>query len=242
MIRFDGNHILIVDPDEVFRDRLTDSLVSHGAKCASAKDISDAHRHLKNNDFDLIISNFYLSDGVIHQLIDWCSKELMYVPIFTCISYPYPTDAELSHKNSIAAVFSKSDHDKILRSLSRLLFDFSVFHENLLEMISPDEIRIELNIQNSTYYIRPSEVASDRLFFEIDDNFPKGTFGILKFSLNWGRRTQSFVLPVFYEGESGSEKEFIINHMYLNNWSQFLGYLTERQLNITHFLNKAAGF
>jgi CheY-like chemotaxis protein len=237
MIRLDGNTILVADTDKVYGTQLAEVLGVHGAKCFFAEDISFAKELLKKYDFDLVISNYHLPDGIIHHLIDWCAATATCLPIFTCTNYPMPSEIELSHKQSIAEVFSKNDFPRMLQGISRLLFDFTEFHDNLLEMMAPSEIRIEAVINNKNYFINPLELNSEGLFVQQEAGIKNGSFGILKFSLAYENQNQNFIIPGFFEGQY-----FKVNANYQANWEKFLKFLSLRQVNITKFMNKAAGF
>jgi len=75
------------------------------------------------------------------------------------------------------------------------------------------------------------------LFVQYDPEIKKGAFGILKFSLAYENQDQNFIIPGFFDGPF-----FRVNGNYLPNWEKFLKFLSLRQVNITTFMNKAAGF
>ncbi|MFP5385324.1 MAG: hypothetical protein ACLGHN_04555 [Bacteriovoracia bacterium] len=241
MIRLDGNAILIADPDSAYGESLSAYLSQFGARCFRAEHISGAKLLLKKYDFDLVISNYYLADGIIHQLIDWSTNNLESLPIFTCIGYPYPADS-FSHRHAIAEIFSKNDSSRIMASLSRLLFDFNEFQESLFEMAAPTEILIELHTAGKTDIVRPIEINEESLFLQFDSSSPKGAFGVLKFSFLSGSQGENFLIPGYFEGDYVSGQTFRINQKYLPNWTKFLKFLNVKQLNVTNFLKKASGF
>ncbi len=240
-MRFDGNSILIADPDTAYGLQLSDALSFYGAKCVVAEHLAAAKVHLKNHDFDMIISNYYLADGIIHQLIDWCTFNLESLPIFTCIGYPFPAEVDLSRKQAISGIFSKNESHKILNSVSNLLFDFNEFKENLLETLVPAEILIELHVKGQCHLIRPIEITSESIFLQVDNTSPKDTFGILKFSLISEGQTQNFLIPGKLTGTFPGGQLFKINQKYHGNWDKFLKFMNFKQMRITHFLNKASG-
>ena len=240
-MRFDGNSILIADPDTAYGMQLSDALTLHGARCSVAEHLSAAKALLLKYDFDMVISNYYLSDGIIHQLIDWSTSNLSSVPIFTCVNYPFPADANISKNHSIAQVFTKGDSRKILSTLSDLLFDFSSYKESLHEISRPVEILIELHVSGKCHIIRPQEITHDSVFLQLDSASPKGDFGILKFSLLLEGKSQNFLIPGQLMGAYPGGQLFKINQKYLKNWEKFLNYLNLKQLRITNFLNKASG-
>lgn len=237
MIRLDGNTILVADADLVYGTQLAEVLGMHGAKCYFAGDISIAKTLLQKYDFDLVVSNYHLPDGIIHHLIDWCSANMAYLPVFTCTGYPMPSEIELSQKQSIAGVFSKNDFQRMLQGISNLLFDFTEFYENLLEMMAPSEIRIQAIVDSKPFIITPLELTKVGMFVQRENEFREGSFGILKFSLTYEVQNQNFIIPGTFEGQF-----FKVNENYLANWETFLKFLNIRQVNITNFMNKAAGF
>lgn len=242
MIRLNGNTILIADSDRAYGAQLKEVLKKHGAQCFVSEDISDSISQMQKYDFDLVISNYYLSDGIIFNLIDWGSENLSTLPIFTCTGYPLPGEIELSHKHAIANIFSKSDQGGILQGVSNLLFDFQEFHENLLEMMAPSEIMIEVQVGNDRFIVQPLELTQECIFFQIDHPVARGSFGVLKFSLEYENQNHNFVIPGCFEGaSSGGGQIFRINKAYQSNWAKFLKFLSLRQVNITAFLKKASG-
>lgn len=240
-MRLDGNSVLIADPDYDFSDQLKISLSELGASCFQADDLDEAKMLLGKHDFDVIISNYYLTDGIIHELIDWCSKNLESLPIFTCVGYPLPTDSNLSKKHSIADIFSKNDPDRIATGLSRLLFDFNEFHLNLLEIMSPKEITIEILIDKKNYVVKPFEITEETLLFDSPKDFQRGSFVIMKFSLFNDEQTQNFIIPGFVESQDSVGTTLKIDTAYLYNWKKFRNYLESKQVKISQFLKKASG-
>lgn len=240
-MRFDGNSILIADPDTSYGLQLSDALTFHGARCSVAEHLSAAKIILKRQDFDMVISNYYLADGIIHQLIDWCTAHLPTVPVFTCIGYPFPTDSEISRKHSIADTFSKNDSRRILNSVSNLLFNSNDLKESLHELAIPTEILIELHISGKTHMVRPIEITEESVFLQLDSVAEKGSFGILKFSLINEGQTQNFLIPGHMDSQFPGGQLFKVNPKYLNNWNRFLTSLNLKQMKITHFLNKVSG-
>lgn len=240
-MRLDGNSVLIADPDYDFSDQLMVSLSLLGASCFQADDIDEAKSLLGKHDFDVIVSNYYLSDGIIHELIDWCSKNLESLPLFTCVGYPLPTDSNLSKKHSIADIFSKNDPDRIAAGLSRLLFDFNEFHLNLLEIMTPKEITIEILVDKKTYMVKPFGISEETLLFDNPQDLQRGTFVIMKFSLLNDEQTQNFIIPGFIESQDLNGTTLKIDTAYLHNWKKFRSYLDSKQVKISQFLKKASG-
>ncbi|WP_408098722.1 hypothetical protein ACJVC5_07355 [Peredibacter sp. HCB2-198] len=241
MERFDGNVILVVDIDRVYGTQLTEVLALQGARSFFACSLAEAKELLAQFDFDIVICNYYLADGIIFQLIDWCEKNIETLPIFTAMGNPLPGEIGLLHKQSIADVFSKGDRTRMLNGLSNLLFDFKEFHGRLQEMIHPNEVMIELKVKSERMFVRPIEIADDSIYLLMKQEFQPGMFGIMNFSLCENKDIQHLVIPGFFAGRFGGGQQFKINRTYQGHWKIFLDHMQEKQMNITNFLKKAAG-
>jgi hypothetical protein len=188
-----------------------------------------------------VVANYYLSDGIIHELIDWCEHFLKELPLFTCIGHPLPSDVVFFQKHSIVDVFDKKNPQKVARGLSELLFNFNEFHESLLELVTPKEISILLLVGGHKLNLWTHEIYDNGLYFQTERSFMGGTFGILKFSLVGDDKIQNFVIPGHVEGQSIDGTLFRINHKYAPKWKQFLTFLNEKQIKVNRFLKRASG-
>lgn len=237
MIRFDGNTFLICDSDKLYGTQLAEVLGKHGAICFFASSVMQSQSLMQKHEFDLVICNYYLADGLIHNLIDWASEHLETLPVFTCFSYPLPGDMALIKKQFIAATFSKSDPAGLLAGIPNLLFDFQEFHENLLEMETISGISLEIQVGNRTYHADALELMSESIFFHSDEKLVNGMIGVMKISLTFDSKKHQFLIAGTHENSV-----FKVSKSYLPNWNCFLNYLNNRQINITSFMKKAAGF
>ena len=242
MTRIDGNSILIVEGDKAYAAQLADCLNFHGARCFRAETLTQARELLGKYDFDLVISNYYLSDGVILQLIDWCNDTLKSLPLFTCVGYPIVGDKRISQRHSIVDVFNKNDPQAMLKRVSRLLFDFDELYESLLQMIAPNEILLEFQFEEKTYHVTPIEITSDSIFFQADQNLDHGMFGVVKFIIQGEGYSERFVIPGYLKIETSHSACFCVHEQYRLNWERFLLFLNRKQGKITDFMKKAAGF
>lgn len=242
MTRFDGNSILIADCDCKFSNEIIATLSEMGAKCFFAKDISSAKKLMAKYDFDLVISNYYLADGLIFQLIDWSADNLKFLPIFTCVGWPIPSEVGFSQKHSIVDIFSKSDTQRLVKGISRLLFDFNQFYESLMGMVAPEELMIELQVGEYGIQAKPIEISDEKIYLNVFEKLERGTFGVLKFSFKHEGVDHRFNIPGHVESVSSSGHCFQIHPHYLMNWERFLNYLNKKQVNITDFMHKASGF
>lgn len=241
MNRYDGNTILVVDIDRVYGTQLAEVLSSLGAKAFFGSSIAEAKELLLQFDFDIVICNYYLTDGIIFQLIDWSEKNIKTLPIFTAMGNPLPGELDLLRKQSIADVFSKGDRARMFTGISNLLFDFKEFQGSLQEMISPTEVMIELKVKEERMFVRPIEIADDCIYLLLKQQFQPGMFGIMNFSLREHREVQHFVIPGFFAGQFGGGQQFRINRTYQGHWKIFLDHMQDKQMNISNFLKKAAG-
>ena len=241
MNRFDGNTFLIIDIDRAYGTQLAEVLSSQGAKSFYACSIAEAKELLLQFDFDIVLCNYYLTDGIIFQLIDWSEQNIKTLPIFTAMGNPLPGELDLLRKQSIADVFSKGDRARMFTGVSNLLFDFNDFQGSLKEMISPTEVMIELKVEAERMFVRPIEIADDCVYLLLKNQFQPGMFGIMNFSLREKRELQHFVIPGFFARKFGGGQQFRINRTYQGHWKVFLDIMQEKQMNISNFMKKASG-
>lgn len=242
MNRFDGSSILVVDIDRLYGTQLVEVLVSHGARCVFASGIAEAKKLFERFDFDLVVSNYYLADGIIHQLIEWSLANIKRPPIFTAMGYPLAGDAELLQKHCIAEVFSKNDRTRILTGLSKLLFDFHQLKNSLMELIDPTEVVIEMKVNSHRLLALPIEISSESIFLSLGQCFEPGLFGEMNFSLNEKKYIHSFVIPGHFASQAPGGQHFNINQTYFGHWKMFLNLMDEKQTDISTFMKKAAGY
>jgi CheY-like chemotaxis protein len=240
-MKISGNIILLADSDKAYAQDTTSALTELGCVCHYAQDLLQAKSLLKTQDFDLVICNYYLSDGVIHQLIEWSVENLKVLPIFTCVGYALPGDIEISQRYAISDTFTKSDPTRMFSGIARLLFDFNQFYNSLLEMIAPTEIILEIQVGGEIHFVKPIEVSMQKVFFQSENPFDHGAFGFLRFYIKLGEDFHNFNIPGFITQEGLEEFNFQIHPSYLVNWDRFLGYLEVKQIDITDFLARATG-
>ena len=115
-MRLDGNSFLIIDGDALYVQDLITSLKDVGGICQGAVFLEDAKVVLSTSDVDLVICSYYLPDGIIHQLIDWCKSNLEYLPTFTTIGYPVNGEKDFLHRQLVADDFyKKQPHHEIIK-------------------------------------------------------------------------------------------------------------------------------
>jgi hypothetical protein len=241
-MRLDGNTFLIVDGDSKFVHELMKSIQDVGGVCNGSVFIEDAKTVLKASSVDVIICSYYLPDGIIHQLIDWCKDNLDSMPVFTTIGYPIHGENEFLHRQLVADVyFKKQSHDEILKSLSMLVFDFEQFRQSLLEIANPRGISIELFSNKEKYWIKAIEITSDSIFIGADKVFEYGSFGLLMITVFDQGELENFQVLGFFDGQFPGGQHFKVHSDYAHIWKRLLQKLEDKQLSIDKFMHKVSG-
>lgn len=241
MSRLVGNTVLIVDADKDLGKKIQDILESRGAIVFMVDSVDFAISTLEEFEFDIIISSYYLPDGLIHHMIDWCRHNLDQLPIFVALGTSVPADDELLKRHLISGIFSKTtDPEKIVDSLNKFLFDFDQFYQRLLEMIEPRGVQLELMVEDKRWCVQPIEMTGNGIFVSVDKKFEMGTFGLLRVSVFEEDYLQNFTMVGSLDGIINGGQHFKINESYENTWNKLLNKLQEKQMSITRFLSKVA--
>jgi hypothetical protein len=241
-MRLDGNTFLVIDGDVNYVQNLRFSIQNAGGNSSGAIFLDDAKNILKTSGIDIVICSYYLPDGIIHQLIDWCKTELDSLPTFTTIGYPLEGEKDFLHRQLVADVyFKKQSHSEIIKSLSMLIFDFEHFKKSLLEISEPRGIVLELFSNRSKHRIKALEITPDSLFISAEESFEFGDFGVLMVSVFDQGEFENFQVIGFFEGHFPGGQHFKVHNDYMPVWSRLLTKLEEKQLSIDKFLQKAAG-
>jgi len=241
MSRLDGNSILIIDGDKHLSQTLHDNLAARGAIVFSVDSIEGALNTIEEFEVDVVISSYYLPDGLIHHVIDWCRYNLDQLPIFVALGTSVPGDDELMKRHLISGVFSKAiDMDKLVKSLQGYLFDFEKFYESLVSMIEPRGVALELVIQDEKMQVFPIEMTEEGIFVAVDRRFEFGTFGLLRVSVFDDDLLENYTMVGSMDGVINGGQHFRINESYESTWNKLLNKLNQRQLSITNFLCKVA--
>jgi len=76
-----GTRILLVEDDKVTHRSICTALGNHGYECIGAFTLHDALREIKNQPFDLILSDVVLPDGTGIDLLKELGKYLLFIPV-----------------------------------------------------------------------------------------------------------------------------------------------------------------
>jgi hypothetical protein len=241
-MRLDGNSFLVIDGDSTYVQDLMTSIQNIGGNCSGALFLEDAKTFLKTSDVDVVICSYYLPDGIIHQLIDWCKINLDSLPTFTTIEYPLQGEKDFLHRQLVAEVFfKKQSHDEILKLISMLIFDFKEFKNSILDIAEPRGISLELFSNKNKHWVKAIEITSDSLFISADESFDFGSFGLLMVTVFDQGDYENFHVVGFFEGHFPGGQYFKVHNDYGQIWSRLLVKLEDKQLSIDKFLQKASG-
>lgn len=239
--RLDGNSVLLIESDKD-QNALTTAFIAAGAQVTSVSSIASAIKALEVNEFDVIISDYYLPDGLIHHVVDWSREHLDSLPIFIARGSSMPADEALLHRHLISCVFPKgAEPDTVIRGVQGFLFDFNKFYQSLLSMVNPRGISLEIIVQKEKHHAVPIEMTKDGIFVSLDERFEKGTFGLLRICLFDSDAVENFTLVGSLGGKFHGGQHFKINESYAHIWQRLQTKLSERQMSITGFLGKVAG-
>lgn len=237
----DGNTILLVEGNPEFSIELQKEFEIGGAIVFTANSLESALESVDKFSFDVIVCSYYLPDGLIHHLIDWSKENLDQLPIFLALGSSIPADDELLRRHLISGTFSKkSEPEKIVTAISKLLFDFDKFYQSLLEMIEPKGVQLELVVKDEKYHVGPIEMTDSGIFVAAEKKFEMGTFGLLRISVFEDDYLKHFTLVGSLDGVMNGGQHFKINESYENTWFNLLNLLQEKQMSITRFLAKVA--
>ncbi len=241
-MRLDGNSFLVIDGDTTYVQGLVKSVQGAGGICSGAVFMEDAKALLTASDIDVVICSYYLPDGIIHQLIDWCKTNLGTMPTFTTIGYPLNGESDFLHRQLVAEVFYKAqEHEEIIKSLNLIVFDFEQFKASIMDMLDPKGISLELLSNKEKHEIKAIEITSDSLFISAEQKFEFGSFGLLRVTIFDDGNIENFPVIGFFEGHFPGGQLFKVHEDYGQVWSRLLTKLDEKQLSIINFLQRASG-
>lgn len=238
-----GNSILLVDNDQPFVEKLKKSLNDKGASTFGVCFIEDAKTILLNRDIEFVICSYYLADGLIHQLIDWCKETLDDLPLFVSLGIPSHTDIDIQHRHLIADAWEKIDSiDKLVEIISKHAFNEGQFKEVILGLVENRGIKIELISDRQKIMAMPQELVKDGLFVTTEIPYPVNTCAILRLSVYEGDQYINFSVLGFFREIQSTGQKFCVFGGYLKTWDKVLNLIEKRQLRTTKFLKKASGY
>ncbi|HXH73820.1 MAG TPA: hypothetical protein VNJ08_02575 [Bacteriovoracaceae bacterium] len=242
MKRLDGNSVLIIEGDSVYNHKLKEVFSLSGAQTFSAFNLEEAIKSLEIYDFDIVICSYYLSDGLIHNVIDWSKQHLQSLPVFVAIGSSMPGDEELLHRHLISYVFNKGHNPvSLVSAVQGFLFDFNRFFESLLFMVEPKGICLELVVKQSIFEVNAIELTNDGIFVSMESPFDLGTFALLRISIYEGSQVENYTLVGSLGGNIPGGQHFNVNESYSHTWNNVLAIIDKKQLTITKFMKKVSG-
>lgn len=125
--------ILVIDDEPDIRHLLTMSLVQMGIEVDSAKDVSEAMKHLQNNHYHFCITDMKLPDGNGLSIVEHCHANIPHMPIAVITAFGN-TDTAVDAMKMGAFDFLAKPIDLVqLRQLIQNAFNFSVDKNNQTE-------------------------------------------------------------------------------------------------------------
>src|SRR5665647_284910 len=218
-----GNTILIIDMDQHFAEKLSQALEGKGAYCFITSNMKDARKIFNDFDLDLVVCSYYLPDGLIHHLIDWCRDNLSNIPVFVALGQALPADDGLRRRSLISDVLQRSDNfDLAIKCISDLLFDYDKFRLAISEMVDPRGIEFELMINKESFEVKATEIFSDSLSISFNREICDGSHAILRVSLFESGKLENFIFMGSMENAPASGHIFKINDIYNKIWQKFM--------------------
>jgi len=242
MKRLNGNSLLIIDADQNYSEKVSTYLISLGAQCTYVTSQAEAKLLFKSFDFDLVLCSYYLPDGIIHQLVDWCKCKLETMPVFVVLADIQPMDKSLMSQYTISGHFRKRENPAdLLNDLENLLFDFDKFYQGIREMVEPRGIKFEMLVNNKNMEIEGIEIYEKSLLISTQAELDINSQVIVRITVFDGPVMETFLCSGFI-GQS-SDEGFIFNVYpnYLEAWARFLSKLDKRQFKINAFMKKVSG-
>ncbi len=111
--------LLIVEDDDSIREILTEMLIDEGFECSSASDGLKATELLKENNFDVLISDFRMPRMNGTDLLKWCRDNNIHLPvIFITANKDLFPEEKLALNDCCAALLQKPiDMDTLLEAI-----------------------------------------------------------------------------------------------------------------------------
>ncbi len=241
MGRLAGNTILVVENDESLRFKLQEVIESRGGEVITVNSLKGALRVLAECNFDLIISTYYLPDGLIQQIIDWCRQRLDPLPLFVALGTGLPSDGYLLKRQLISEVFSKlSQPDKIIDGIENLVFDFDSFKMKRDSANVKNNLNVELIIQDQKSDVDITDILDKGIYIKVSKRYSFGTFAILRITFLDSENFDHVTMVGSMDEIVSGGQLFRINEHYGKTWLKLLQKLNERQLGMSNFYAKTA--
>lgn len=238
-----GNTLLLIDNDQPFVDQLKKTLNDKGASAFGVCMLEDAKTILLNRDVEFVICSYYLSDGLIHQLIDWCRGNLEDLPIFVSLGIPSPSDIDIQHRHLVADAWEKmASIEDLIDIISKHAFNEQKFKTDIVGLVEPRGVRIELISEREKIWARPQETVENGIFVTTDKPYQTNSCAILRLSVWEGDNYLNFCVLGFFREIQTTGQKFQVFEGYQKTWDKVLRLLEERQLRTTKFLKKVSGY
>ncbi len=236
MIRFDSNRILLIDSDNLSSRKLMLEFTKFGGKCSIASCFEDAKKLFNMFDYDMVLSEFKLIDGVFSDFYKWYQSNVCDTTVFAVTSYTkseLPAGVNFLDKNLSLDDFIKATND--------LLFDFKEFESNLSDLSDSNGVAFELTVNQKCFVAKPIEFNDKMMIIGLEKTLAPGTIAKLKITFHDFKHAEVFNLIGVMGKVLTDCQVFQIDQTYSENWSAALKCLTDRQMSITKFMNKVAG-
>lgn len=241
MIKFNGNSILIVEPDQAYAIQLKEILVEKGAMVTLSHSIKEAQKTLNRSDYDLMISAHKFSDGNIRDLFDWCKDSLSSIPVLASIGNCTQLEKKQLQKIGVEFFFSKADSLKLIDDISKALFSFEEFKQNYLDSRSEKGILYELKVGGKKFAVKALEIMDKGMFLTFESPFAFGHEASLELSGCEKLNIEPISVGGVLQGEFSEGQFFKVNESDLKKWESLLSQLNKKQGEVTEFLKKASG-
>lgn len=241
MIKFNGNSILLVEPDQAYAIQLREILEEKGAMVTLTHSFKDAQKTLNRSDFDLMISAHSLKDGSIRELFEWCKDSLSTIPVFASIGNCTQLEKKQLEKLGVEFFFSKADSIKLIDDISRSLFSFEDFKQNYLDSRHEKGILYELKVGGKMFSAKALEIMDKGIFLSFEAPFSFGHEATLNLSGCEKLNIEPISVNGVLQGEFSEGQFFKVNDSDLKKWENLLSQLNKKQGEVTEFLKKASG-
>jgi hypothetical protein len=236
MIRFDSNRILLIDADNLGSRKVMLEFTKSGGKCSIASCFEDAKKLFNMFDYDMVLSEFNLSDGNFTDFFKWYQSNVCDTTVFAVTSLKKP---ELP--SGVAFLDKALTLETFMKEANDLLFDFKEFENNLSDLSNNNGIAFELTIDQKCFVAKPIEFDGKMLILGLEKTMAPGTIAKLKITFHDFRHAEIFNLIGVMGKVLTDCQVFQVDQAYSENWNAALKCLNDRQLSITKFMNKVAG-
>lgn len=236
-----GNSALIIEIDLEYAQQIARELKILGAQVSITTSLSSAKSICENQDFDLVISSYYLPDGLILNFIDWCRSNLNSLPVFVSIGTSMESEKDILQRHSISDSYRRHDIASLLKGIRPLLFDKSSLKQSLIDMRRESGIDLELFVEKKNFKVTAIEVSGEGMLLDFSEIIKTNSPGILRLSIVEQLQTENFLFMGIVELRSDTGSFFMPAENYLPSWKRLITRLESKQINVIKFLTKVVG-